>query len=101
MQKKLTSNEIQLSAALAGDNALDTRGESQEFEQALLNKDPDLMALIQENRMRHERRSITLYLQNLSWVWQNDTTLALSFSLPKGSFATSILRELVESVAHQ
>lgn len=33
--------------------------------------------------------------ENLSWHWVDDTTVSLSFFLPAGSFATSVVRELI------
>lgn len=41
-----------------------------------------------------ERRSVRLVPKALSYQWQHDT-LELSFALPAGCFATSVLRELV------
>ncbi|WP_425298530.1 hypothetical protein [Pantoea eucrina] len=36
---------------------------------------------------------------NLQWQWQDDATLALQFWLPAGSFATSLVRELLSNGA--
>ncbi|HAH02105.1 MAG TPA: tRNA pseudouridine(13) synthase TruD, partial [Vibrio sp.] len=45
-----------ITVALAGDNALPTTDASQALEQKHLDAEPDLMALICGNRMRHDRR---------------------------------------------
>lgn len=42
-----------------------------------------------------ERRAVRLIPKSLSFHWQRDT-LALSFALPAGCFATAVLRELVD-----
>lgn len=41
------------------------------------------------------RRSLRLWVGRLEYQWESETDLALSFSLPSGSYATSVLRELV------
>ena len=60
----------------------------------VVDDEPDLMALIRGNRMRHDRRDIALKPQNLSWSIDGQN-ITLTFSLDAGSFATSIVRELV------
>ncbi|NNN69698.1 tRNA pseudouridine(13) synthase TruD [Vibrio sp. 3-2(1)] len=98
LNNKLALNEVQISAALAGDNALPTQGEALDLEQVHLDAEPDLMALIRSNRMRHERRAVMLKPQNLSWTVEQDN-VTLRFDLDAGSFATSVIRELVEEIA--
>jgi tRNA pseudouridine13 synthase len=91
-----------ITAALAGDNALPTTDEAEKLEQSILDQEPDLMALIRGNRMRHDRRAIVLKPDSLNAQWDEDS-VTLSFFLDSGSFATSILRELanVEEVERQ
>ncbi len=95
--QRLQAGEVAISAALAGDNALPTSGQALQLEQAELDAEPDLMALIRGNRMRHDRRAIALKAQNLSWQVQEDQ-ITLRFSLDAGSFATSLVRELIEEI---
>ncbi|HDI3196405.1 TPA: tRNA pseudouridine(13) synthase TruD [Vibrio cholerae] len=95
--QRLQAGEVAISAALAGDNVLPTSGQALPLEQAELDAEPDLMALIRGNRMRHDRRAIALKAQNLSWQVQEDQ-ITLRFSLDAGSFATSLVRELIEEI---
>lgn len=90
----LAAQKVKISAALAGDNQLPTQGQALMLEQAQLDAEPDLMQLIRGNRMRHERRAIALLPQEFTWS-VDDNTITLSFSLDAGSFATSVLRELI------
>ncbi len=46
--------------------------------------------------LKNERRALRLIPKNLTIEQENDDTLVLSFSLPKGCFATALLRELVQ-----
>ncbi|MDN3699070.1 tRNA pseudouridine(13) synthase TruD [Vibrio sp. 03-59-1] len=94
---KFNAGEVFISAALAGDNALPTQEEVLALEQVHLDAEPDLMALIRGNRMRHDRREIALKPQNLSWEIEEDN-VTLRFSLDAGCFATAIVRELIEEI---
>ncbi|MFH4617469.1 tRNA pseudouridine(13) synthase TruD [Vibrio furnissii] len=94
---KLQQGEAVISAALAGDNALPTQNEALALEQPQLDAEPDLMALIRGNRMRHDRRAVSLMPQDLSWDVDGDQ-ITLRFALDAGSFATSIVRELIEEI---
>ncbi len=86
-----------ITAALAGDNALPSKEQALAIEQAIVDAEPNLMALIRGNRMRHDRRNVRLMAKELSWT--NDTNnLTLSFYLDSGCFATSILRELTQLI---
>ena len=49
--------------------------------------------------MKHERRALRLSVTELSAQWDDDTTLRLSFVLPRGGFATAALRELVRTAS--
>lgn len=93
----VANNDMQISAAMAGDNALPTHDDALLLEQPCLDSEPDLMALIRGNRMRHDRRSIALKAQDLTWSVEGDN-ITLSFSLDCGCFATSIVRELIEEI---
>ncbi len=95
--QKIQNGECSISAALAGDNQLPTSETALTLEQPQLDAEPDLMALIRGNRMRHERRAIELHPENLSWSTEGDT-LTLNFSLTSGSFATVIMRELLQEI---
>ncbi|KOO13586.1 pseudouridine synthase [Vibrio xuii] len=93
----VTDGTTQITAALAGDNALPTTEQALALEQPHLDAEPDLMALIRGNRMRHDRRAISLMPQDLTWQVDGDN-ITLRFSLDAGCFATAIIRELIEEV---
>lgn len=94
----IEKGEAQVSVAMAGDNALPTQDSALALEQKHLDDEPDLMALIRGNRMRHDRREASLKPQQLSWEVDIDN-ITLKFALDAGCFATAIVRELVEEVA--
>ncbi|MBR9875103.1 MAG: tRNA pseudouridine(13) synthase TruD [Vibrionaceae bacterium] len=97
MQAQFIDGDAAITAALAGDNALPTQADALALEQPFLDEEPDLMALIRGNRMRHDRRNVALKPQDLAWRVEGNN-ITLTFSLDAGSFATSIVRELVNEV---
>jgi len=95
LNERILSGDAAITAAMAGDNDLPTQSEALMIEQPQLDAEPDLMALIRGNRMRHERRNIVLKPQNLTWSIEKDS-VKLDFSLEAGCFATSLIRELIQ-----
>ncbi|SJN55691.1 tRNA pseudouridine synthase D [Vibrio ruber DSM 16370] len=96
-QEHVTQCHADISAALAGDNALPTSHEALALEQRFVDDEPDLMKLIRGNRMKHERRNIALKPRQLDWKLGKNEVI-LSFALDAGCFATSLIRELIEEV---
>lgn len=95
--EQVVKGSAALTAAMAGDNQLPTQARALELEQPHLDNEPDLMALIRGNRMRHDRRTISLKAQDLTWSTDADS-VTLKFSLDAGCFATAIVRELIEEI---
>lgn len=96
LNQAIQAGEACLTAAMAGDNALPTTADALALEQPYLDAEPDLMALIRGNRMRHDRRAIALRPQDLTWQVEG-SSIHLNFSLDAGCFATAIIRELVDA----
>ncbi len=84
-----------LSGPLTGDNALPSEGEAEALELSVIEQEPSLLKVIRDNRMRHDRRPLLLQPQQMSWT-KSDSELVLKFTLPAGSFATAVLRELIQ-----
>lgn len=83
-----------ITAPMTGDNALPTTADAEQFELNVVEQEPDLLAVIRDNRMRHDRRLIRLLPQAMTWSHDTDT-LTVSFFLPAGAFATAVMREVV------
>ncbi|MDG3089016.1 tRNA pseudouridine(13) synthase TruD [Vibrio hannami] len=97
LMPSLQNGEVVLTAALAGDNELPTQSNAKTIEQKVVDAEPDLMALIRGNRMRHDRREVVLKPDNLNYVI-DENNIKLQFSLSSGSFATSIVREIADAI---
>ena len=44
--------------------------------------------------LKQERRALQLRVADLAWSFDAEHSLSLTFSLPPGAYATSVLREL-------
>ncbi|MBJ2065478.1 tRNA pseudouridine(13) synthase TruD [Serratia odorifera] len=95
LQQRLDAGELQVTAPLPGDGAPGSAGAALEFEQRCLAEQPELLTLLKRERVEPARRALLLQPQNMLWNWWDDVTVALRFWLPAGSFATSVVRELM------
>ncbi len=91
--------EISPTGILFGSRVSWARGEPGEIERAVVagvGATPEsLTEAAKACGFRGERRSLRIPLTDLDWVL-DDSTLTLSFSLPPGAYATSVLRELMK-----
>lgn len=95
LQQRLISQDLNITAVLPGMGESMATGDSLVFEQKVLAQHAALVEGLIDYRLKPERRSIRIIPQQLQLaVEQQDITL--SFSLPAGCFATSVLRELVQ-----
>ncbi|MDX1799338.1 MAG: tRNA pseudouridine(13) synthase TruD [Marinobacter sp.] len=79
---------------LWGDGGTDATGPQGELERSVVSRHPQLVHVFSETRMKPERRPLVLFPDTLSWRWLDETTLALSFGLLPGQFATSVLADI-------
>ena len=68
--------------------------------EAAIADEPELQGLLVRERVEAARRAMLLFPQNFEWNWWDDTTVQLTFWLPAGSFATSVVRELINTDNH-
>ncbi|WP_413727116.1 tRNA pseudouridine(13) synthase TruD [Sodalis sp. RH19] len=96
---RVASGELSLTAPLPGDGLPGSEREALAFEQQCLSGQPELLGLLARERLEPARRALMLRPADMRWHWRDDATLALSFALPAGSFATSVIRELLDAPA--
>ena len=98
LEQRLARFDIHPSGPMAGRGGHDViSGRAQALEQAVLAEYGDLVAGLERCDVDAGRRALRLAVPSLDWQFENDTTLVLSFWLPPGAFATSVLREIVET----
>ncbi|TCV99235.1 tRNA pseudouridine(13) synthase TruD [Biostraticola tofi] len=95
LTERVAQGELSVTAPLPGDGPAGTAGDALAFEQGCLESQPALLGLLVRERLEPARRAISIVPQDLAWNWQDPQTLAMSFALPAGSFATSVVRELL------
>jgi len=95
VQSRVASGELLITAPLPGDGPLGTQHEAEAFELSCIEDQTALLSLLKRERVEPARRAIMLHPQNISWKPLDEATLELKFWLPAGSFATSLVRELM------
>ncbi|HHR5901301.1 TPA: tRNA pseudouridine(13) synthase TruD [Providencia alcalifaciens] len=96
LQARLQSSELSVTAPLPGDGDLGTQEDALAFEIHCLEQDyQPFMALMKNERVSPARRAVLVKPQNLQWQWLDSSTVKLDFFLNSGSFATSVVREII------
>ncbi|PDO88892.1 tRNA pseudouridine(13) synthase TruD [Kosakonia sacchari] len=97
LQTRVEAKTLMITASLPGSGEWGTQRDALAFEQQAVADAPDLQALLVREKVEAARRAMLLYPQKLSWNWWDDVTVELRFWLPAGSFATSVVRELINT----
>ena len=94
IQERIDKGEIVVSGPLLGiDNSL-TKGKSLEFEEKVIRKFRTYAPILERYQLKSSRRALFARANNLTWSFSANN-LVLNFDLDAGSFATSLVRELV------
>ena len=93
-EARLLANDIQLTAPLWGRGESISQADACELETRALQSSDDMKNGLERAGLKQERRVLQLKPEPIAWQWQG-TDLTLSFRLPTGTFATSVLREIV------
>jgi len=97
LQARVENKTLLITAALPGSGEWGTQGDALVAEQAAVAEATELQSLLVREKVEAARRAMLLYPQQLSWNWWDDVTVELRFWLPAGSFATSVVRELINT----
>jgi len=95
--KRLMERDILLSAPLFGDGELASTDAAHELECQVANSHDAWIELLKQQRLKQERRATNLLPENMKWRTEGKDMI-VSFELPAGCFATSVLRECVNIV---
>jgi tRNA pseudouridine13 synthase len=93
--ERIKERDIYLSAPLWGKGQLASQSDALQFEHDLSQQHLAIAQTLEDLGLNQERRAINLFPNDLEWTWTDDA-LNLIFSLPAGTFATSVLRELLD-----
>jgi tRNA pseudouridine13 synthase len=97
LKERICCLDCHPSGPLWGRGELPTRGEVRILEEQVL-MDCELWRKgLEQQGLKQERRSLRLVVANLEWSFPRRDVLQLHFRLPAGTYATAVLREIVES----
>ncbi|MFM8342566.1 MAG: tRNA pseudouridine(13) synthase TruD, partial [Methylomonas sp.] len=95
--ERLNSGDIHPTGALFGKGEGGVSGDALAIEQAIIMAHPELTAGLLKAGLEHDRRALRVIPEDFSWQFAADNQLKLAFRLPAGSYATGLLREIVDS----
>ena len=90
LQVRLENRDILLTAPLIGE----TEQNSNDIENQIVAQHQALRDLMKQERLKPARRPLLMQAENFSWQFE-PAGLRLKFYLPAGSYATALVRELV------
>jgi tRNA pseudouridine13 synthase len=98
IRQRLADFDIHPSGCLWGKGDSPARGEAAQLEQQLAKLHPLLCHGLEQFNLKQERRALRLPVVELQWELDNPARLLeLRFFLSPGAYATSVLRELVQT----
>jgi tRNA pseudouridine13 synthase len=86
--------DVHPSGPLAGRGGSPATGVALAVESAAVEHEGEMHTLLEAQGLEHERRSLRLPVRELTWSIDDDG-LTVGFELPRGSFATAVLHEIV------
>jgi tRNA pseudouridine13 synthase len=92
--RRFDEGKVELTAPLWGCGELHTAAEVRDLEQEVMARFPELTAGLEAAGLRQERRVMRLRPVHPEFEVLDGCDLQLSFDLPRGTYATALLREL-------
>lgn len=86
--------DIHPTGPMPGVKGAQPTGSASDMEREVLNNWPELTGVLEVQRVQASRRALRLYPEGLEWSFDNDG-LFLAFALPPGTYATTVLREIL------
>lgn len=94
LRARIEAGEIHPTGPLWGQGELRSQGAAFALERAVVDRYPELAAGLIACGLEQQRRALRVRPQDLSWRWLDPHTLHITFALPAGAYATTLLREL-------
>jgi len=94
LEQRCAALDVHPTAPLAGQGESLARGEVLALEEAVAAQFPEALAVIHAEGMKPERRALRIRVRDLEHEYVGDV-LRLRFALSSGSFATTVLREII------
>lgn len=94
--RRLTEKDIHPTGVLWGRGNADVSGQALAIEQAVVEAHEQLAQGLIASEVDRDRRALRVNVQDLHWQFLDEASLELTFTLPAGSYATSVLREIIK-----
>lgn len=94
--RRVKEKDIHPTGSLWGKGKLDVSADTLSLEQAVIEKNRELAEGLMAYAVEKDRRALRVNVQDLQWNFVNEDILELTFFLPAGSYATSVLREIIK-----
>ncbi len=98
IDSRLGAGDIDATGPLWGRGEAPVSGDAAQVEREALRGYGDWCRGLEGFGLKQERRPLRVRPVNMAWEFPEADVLALSFALPAGAYATTVLRELVVSV---
>ncbi|NOY63191.1 MAG: tRNA pseudouridine(13) synthase TruD [Gammaproteobacteria bacterium] len=98
--QRLEAGEIHITGPLCGRGEQLIQEDAKTIEEPLLAPCTFWVKGLERAGVEHGRRPLRLSVENLHWQWLESDVLNLHFRLTSGSYATSVLREIVSYQQH-
>ncbi len=92
---RLEAKTIHPTGVLWGKGEVDVSGDALAIEQKIIDDYAGLTQGLVASGVEKARRALKVNVEDLDWQFSNQATLQLGFALPAGSYATSVLREII------
>lgn len=96
LEQRLRSFDVHLTGPLWGRGELPCSDDVAKLEQAVVAQYPELSGLLEAAGLQQERRALRMQVQDCQHEFV-DGSLLLTFTLGRGCYATSLLRELLQT----
>ncbi|MGB5339604.1 MAG: tRNA pseudouridine(13) synthase TruD [Gammaproteobacteria bacterium] len=97
LMQRIAAQDVHPTGPLPGSGENPVLGECRQLEDAVLDGYREWQDGLAALRVKQDRRALRLVVGNLQWDWPAADELLLTFTLPAGGYATSVLRELITS----
>lgn len=95
--RRVAAFDVEPTGPLFGTGEALTAGPLAELERGVAERFGHWIDGLAREGLRQERRALRLRPEGLEWDFKGEDALVLRFALPSGAYATSVMRELVQS----
>ena len=95
LEQRCRELDVHPSGPLPGRGESPANGLALEVEREALAGHATSIELLAREGLEHERRPLRLPVRELDWQFEEEDQLVLRFTLPRGTFATAVLHELL------